>query len=89
MKEYGMNFLLTALITLLVGILSFLIGNEQAVHTAMAAVALSGLVLPLSYIFGKLMDGAAWNKEMAIRLIIMLVTGVAFGLFGGWSMTLW
>lgn len=89
MKKYGLNFLLTAVVTFLIAVLSFLFGAENAASTAMASGALSGVAISLSYMFGKLMEGTAWGKEMGIRLVIMLVTGIIFGIFGGWAMTLY
>lgn len=91
MKNYLFNFLLTAVATYIIAVLSYLIGSDAGTAsyaTAMASGALSGVAISLSYTFGKLMDGAAWNKEMSIRLVVMLITGIVFGLFGGWTMTL-
>ena len=89
MKNYLFNILLTAIATFLIAVLSFLFGAENAVSTAMASGALSGVAISVSYMFGKLMKGTAWSKEMGIRLIVMLITGIVFGIFGGWTMTLY
>lgn len=91
MKEYVSNCALSALISFLMAVLTFLIGNEcgsPSIATAMAAGGIVGAVNAISYNLGQFFAGKSWNKQMLIRIIAMLVTGVAFGIFGGWTMGL-
>ena len=86
--KYGLNFLMTALVTFIIAVLSFLIGNEcgvPSVPTAIASGMLSGVALPLGYNFGSMMAGEPFDWK---KLVIMLVAGVGAGLFGGWTMSL-
>lgn len=91
MKEYVSNCALSALVSFLMAVLTYLIGNEcgsPSVATAMAAGGIVGVVNAISYNLGQFFAGKSWNKQMFIRIIVMLVTGVAFGIFGGWTMGL-
>ena len=80
MKVYFFNILMTALVCLLSAILVFLVGRNTA--SAITAGALFGVILPLTYCFGGMMDEDS-NSFNGKRLIVMLVSGVAAGVVGG------
>lgn len=91
MKEFFSNFSLSALVSFLMGVLTFLIGNEcgsPSVPTAMAAGGIVGVVNAISYNLGQFFSGKGWNKNMFIRTAGMLATGALFGILGGWTMGL-
>lgn len=80
MKGYFFNILMTALVCLLSAILVFLVGRNTA--SAITAGALFGVILPLAYCFGGMMDEDS-NSFNGKRLIMMLISGVAAGVAGG------
>lgn len=87
MSKYGLNFLVTAVVTFFIAVLSFLVGNEvgvPSVPTAIAAGGFSGIAVALSYTFGQLMCGKEFDWK---QTVVMLVSGIAFGMLGGVSMT--
>lgn len=80
MKNYFFNILVTALVCLFSAILVFLVGRNTA--SAITAGALFGIILPLSYCFGGMMDEDN-NGFNGKRLVAMLITGVVAGVAGG------
>lgn len=85
MKEYFWNFVLTAVLACIGGILCFLFANTAGlIGGSIFSGAYSGIMVAMSYFMGRFMYGESWNKESSTRLVVMLIAGVVFGVLGGW-----
>lgn len=82
MREYFINFALVALVACVAGILTFLCGATMI--AAMVGGVYAGLATALSYQFGRMAAGAGYDGKM---LLIQVISGVLFGAFGGWMLT--
>ena len=88
MGKYGLNLFLTALVSFLIAVISFLVGNEwevPSIPTAATGGFLGGVAIALSYAFGKLMGGDTFDSK---EFVIMLLSGSIFGILGGLAMGL-
>lgn len=91
MKELSINFMLNLVVSWFIATLAFLIGKEiavAAVATAAAAGVIGGIAVALSYMFGRMKEGAAWTPELWKPLVAMLISAVIGGVLGGVQM-LW
>lgn len=85
MKDYFWNFVLTAVLACIGGLLAFLFGNTAGLLGAsIFSGTYSGIMVAMSYFMGRFMYGESWNKESSTRLVVMLIAGVVFGVLGGW-----
>ena len=85
MKNYFWNFVLTSAIACIAGILCFLFGNTAGLMgSSIFGGAFTGIFTAMSYFFGRFMYGESWTKETGIRLLVMLIGGIVFGVLGGW-----
>lgn len=85
MRDYFWNFVLTAILACIGGILAFLFGNTAGLLGAsIFSGAYSGIMVAMSYFMGRFMYGESWTKETGIRLLVMLISGILFGILGGW-----
>lgn len=82
MREYFINFALVALVACVAGILTFLCGATMV--AAMVSGVYAGLATALTYTFGRMAAGAAFNGKM---LLVQVIAGILFGMLGGWGIT--
>jgi len=82
MREYFINFALVALVACVAGILTFLCGAPMV--AAMVSGVYAGLATALTYTFGRMAAGAAFDGKI---LLVQVIAGVLFGAFGGWMLT--
>lgn len=82
MREYFINFALVALVACVAGILTFLCGANMI--GAMCGGVCTGLATALTYTFGRMAAGAAFNGKI---LLVQVIAGVLFGMLGGWALT--
>lgn len=82
MRDYVINFALVALVACIAGILTFLAGASMA--GAIMGGVCTGLATALTYTFGRMSVGGAFNGKI---LLVQTIAGVLFGALGGWMLT--
>ena len=82
MRDYVINFVLVALVAWAAGVLTFLCGASMT--GAMCGGVCTGLATALTYTFGRMSVGGAFNGKI---LLVQVIAGVLAGLFGGWMLT--
>lgn len=91
MKELTINFVLNALVAWFIATLAFLIGKEIgviAVATAAAGGVIGGFAVAVSYVIGRMKQGAGWDADLWKPLLAQLAAAIVGGILGGVQM-LW
>ena len=83
MKDYVINFALVALVACVAGILTFLCGASVA--GAICGGVCTGLATALTYTFGRMSAGAAFNGKI---LLVQVIAAIIFGFLGGWGISI-
>ena len=87
MRKYFFYIVIMSIVAIVIGILSFLIGNETgapSIATAAASGAFSGVAMAFAHEFGRNDAGASFDgKKLAVTIIAGLL-----GCFGGIMMGL-